>query len=332
MNVLLARTDRLGDVLQSMAGVRSLKSCLGNGKIGFLIAKANEAALRGNPFIDRLHYSEAVTSEELKRHDYGAAVVMFFDKKTAAVIKRAGIPQRIGPLSKIASFFYFNRGVRQHRSASIKNEAEYNLDLIRALCPSVIGERPVIFNPGVPPSVTLPKRYVVVAPQSRNSSPNISDEQYRHIAAHLSATGVPIVLCGTERGGLCGRIASECQGDTGAMGTTVPMAPVDLCGKTTLDELISVIRGSLFVIAPSTGTLHLANALGRPILSFYPPNKTASALRWSPYRYEGRIFTASYPCRKKCRKSRACSDRCMNFDVEEIKREIAKLLDLQIRG
>ncbi|MGA2508509.1 MAG: hypothetical protein ABSF80_13660, partial [Chitinispirillaceae bacterium] len=69
-----------------------------------------------------------------------------------------------------------------------------------------------------------------------------------------------------------------------------------------------------------------------PILSFYPPNKTASALRWSPYRYEGRILTASYPCRKKCLKSRACSDRCMNFDIEEIKREIAKLLDVQIRG
>ena len=320
MNVLLARTDRLGDVLQSMAGVRSLKSCLSNGKIGFLIAKANEAALKANPFIHHLHYSEEVTSEELKRHDYGAAVVMFYDKKTAAVIKRAGIPQRIGPLSKIGSFFYFNRGVRQHRSASIKNEAEYNLDLIRAICPSVIGERPVIFNSGMPPSVALPKRYVVVAPQSRNSSPNISDGLYRHIAAHLSATGVPIVLCGTERGGLCGRIASECQGT------------LDLCGKTTLDELISVIKGSLLVIAPSTGTLHLANALGRPILSFYPPNKTAAALRWAPYRYEGRILTAPYPCRKRCRKSRACSDRCMDFDIEEIKREIAKLLDLQIRG
>jgi heptosyltransferase-3 len=37
------------------------------------------------------------------------------------------------------------------------------------------------------------------------------------------------------------------------------------------------------VVAPSTGPLHLAVAAGKPVVTFYPPIKVQSALRWGPY-------------------------------------------------
>jgi ADP-heptose:LPS heptosyltransferase len=37
------------------------------------------------------------------------------------------------------------------------------------------------------------------------------------------------------------------------------------------------------VVAPSTGPLHVAVALGRPVVTFYPPVRVMSALRWGPY-------------------------------------------------
>jgi len=40
---------------------------------------------------------------------------------------------------------------------------------------------------------------------------------------------------------------------------------------------------SALVVAPSTGPLHLAVALGRPVVTFYPPIRVQSALRWGPY-------------------------------------------------
>jgi ADP-heptose:LPS heptosyltransferase len=55
------------------------------------------------------------------------------------------------------------------------------------------------------------------------------------------------------------------------------------------DERISIdFLGGLFswtqlVVAPSTGPLHLGVALGKPVVSFYPPIRVQSALRWGPY-------------------------------------------------
>ena len=37
------------------------------------------------------------------------------------------------------------------------------------------------------------------------------------------------------------------------------------------------------VVAPSTGPLHIAVALKKPVVAFYPPIRVQSALRWGPY-------------------------------------------------
>jgi heptosyltransferase-3 len=37
------------------------------------------------------------------------------------------------------------------------------------------------------------------------------------------------------------------------------------------------------VVAPSTGPLHIAVALKKPVVTFYPPIRVQSAIRWGPY-------------------------------------------------
>ena len=37
------------------------------------------------------------------------------------------------------------------------------------------------------------------------------------------------------------------------------------------------------VVAPSTGPLHLAVAVGASVVTFYPPIRVQSAVRWGPY-------------------------------------------------
>ena len=316
MNILLSRTDRLGDLVQSLAAVRSLKEHFPGGSIGFLIAKSNAPVLADNPHIDKVHFIEETTVEEMRRCKYEAAVVMFYDRRVTKLIKGAAIPRRVGPLSQIGSLFAFNEGIRQHRSASLKNEAEYNVDLVRAICSEVVAERPIIYNKGVQPAFDLPDKYAVLAPQSRSSAPNIADEMYKELAGIIVGKGIPLVVTGTATDSLCEQIAND---NTGVL---------NVAGKTTLDELIFLIQRSLFVVAPSTGTLHLANALGRPIISFYPPAGTVSAIRWSPFRYEGKIFSSPYPCKRKtCRKNSRSCEPCMRFDVsDEVSREVDRLL------
>ena len=51
----------------------------------------------------------------------------------------------------------------------------------------------------------------------------------------------------------------------------------------TVDFLAALCKFSQLVIAPSTGPLHLAVALGKPVVTFYPPLRVQSAVRWGPY-------------------------------------------------
>jgi ADP-heptose:LPS heptosyltransferase len=317
MNVLISRTDRLGDLIQSLPALPGLRAHFPGDTIGFLIAKANAPVLTGHPAIDRVHFIEEVTADELRACGYEAAVVLWYDPRVVRVVKNAGIKRRVGPLSKLGSFFAFNEGVRQHRSASVKNEAEYNGDLIRTLCPEITLERPRIYNRGTDPMACLPDSYVLIAPQSRNSAPNIPEATYLWLGAAIASKGIPIVVSGTHSDPVCDKLAAECGN------------ALNLCGRTTLEELIWVARRSLFVMAPSTGTLHLANALGRPILSFYPPAKVVSATRWAPFLHEGKIFSSPFECANKCTRDRSCNSRCMNFDIiGELDVEIDKLLHL----
>jgi ADP-heptose:LPS heptosyltransferase len=59
-------------------------------------------------------------------------------------------------------------------------------------------------------------------------------------------------------------------------------AATDLGGRTTLEELASVLAGADAVVVGNTGPAHLASAVGTPVVSLFAP--TVPAERWAPYR------------------------------------------------
>ncbi|MGE2835840.1 glycosyltransferase family 9 protein [Mycobacterium sp. SMC-4] len=73
-------------------------------------------------------------------------------------------------------------------------------------------------------------------------------------------------------------------------------AAVDLGGRTTLAELAAVLAAAQVVIAPNTGTAHLAAAVGAPVVSLFAPVVPAS--QWAPYGVPTTILgDQDAPCR-----------------------------------
>lgn len=56
--------------------------------------------------------------------------------------------------------------------------------------------------------------------------------------------------------------------------------PINLVGKTTLQELLAVLQKARVTIAPDTGPAHLSNAVGTPVIGLYA---TSNPLRTGPY-------------------------------------------------
>ena len=94
-----------------------------------------------------------------------------------------------------------------------------------------------------------------------------------------------------------------------------------LAGRYDLPEFLGVLSGGDVMVAPSTGPLHLAAALGLAAVGLYPPVVTMSPERWGPRGPWVRAVTppVSCPARRVCTGARCEYFNCMNLiGTEEV--------------
>jgi exopolysaccharide biosynthesis WecB/TagA/CpsF family protein len=82
--------------------------------------------------------------------------------------------------------------------------------------------------------------------------------------------GVEIVLVGGK--GDDGEIVKE----------GMKAAPIDLTGKTTLNQLASVIKGADLFIGADSGVMHIAAAVGTPVVAIFGPSNPDAWGPWNP--------------------------------------------------
>ncbi len=120
--------------------------------------------------------------------------------------------------------------------------------------------------------------FVVISPAASKVERNWSVEGYAAIAKYLQGKGFGIILTGgptdMERD-LSQKIIQSC---------SFPI--LDLVGKTTLQQLLAVIRQAHLVIAPDTGPTHMAVVVETPVVGLYAHSNPR---RTGPYLYLGYV-------------------------------------------
>jgi heptosyltransferase III len=66
---------------------------------------------------------------------------------------------------------------------------------------------------------------------------------------------------------------------------------VSLVGTLNLKEYAALMKTARVFISNSTGTLHIAAAVGTPVIGLYPQITALSAKRWGPYTDKKVVFT-----------------------------------------
>lgn len=127
---------------------------------------------------------------------------------------------------------------------------------------------------------------LVLSPCSSHAVRNWRAERYAAVADHAARRhGFRIALCG-------GRSALEREmGDAilGAMRNRD--AVVDLVGKDTLKQFLALCARSKLVLTPDAGPMHMANAVGAPVLGLHAASNPArsgpySSREWCVDRYD----------------------------------------------
>lgn len=136
--IIISRTDKIGDFVVSIPSFATAKAMYPEAKVIALVSKNNWMIAKNLKCIDECicvdHFkSEQEIAPYLAQYNPDVFIALVSDNKISKLAKDCGASTRIGPFSKLFSFFHYNKGVRQRRSLCLKSEAEYNLDLVRSL-------------------------------------------------------------------------------------------------------------------------------------------------------------------------------------------------------
>lgn len=125
---------------------------------------------------------------------------------------------------------------------------------------------------------------LVVAPCGSNPLRNWLPERYAAVADHAARRhGFRVVLTG-------GRAASDAE-MAAAIRQHLRTSALDLTGRTTLKQLLAVMRRATLVLSPDSGSAHLGTAAGATVIALHAtsnPDRTGPYLsrRWCVNRYD----------------------------------------------
>ena len=90
---------------------------------------------------------------------------------------------------------------------------------------------------------------------------------------------------------------------------------INVAGRTTLRQLVALLERAALVVANDSGPMHIAAALGRPLVTLFGPT---NPVRTGPYRRDDAVLRLDIPC-SPCY-SRACSHQsCLRWlDIESV--------------
>ena len=281
----LLRNDALGDTLLVLPAATAIKRYDRNIRVELVCDPAYVDLLRAHPDLDEVIADPGGKAGELARtlrsRRYDALLVLRPTPRNAWAALLARVPLRIGTGYRAYSIL-FNRRWFGHRRTNLKHEAEYNLELVRRLISKDPGPPQYYLSP--PPEerdgamalldetgLVSSRPMVAIHPGSRGSALAWPVERFARLAAGLRQEGLQVAVTG---------LSSESD-------LTAPVAAVegvvDLTGRTTLGQLAWVYKYCDCMVANSTGTLHLAAAVGTKVVGIYPAAEINSPVRWGPF-------------------------------------------------
>ncbi len=306
----------------------ALRKCFPDAHIAMLLRRYTGEILEGNPYVNELIWYDrdhtniplAEMRATLRERKFDAAIVVYPRLRLAWLMWRSGIPLRIGTGYRYYSFL-FNTRVFEHRKDAKRHEVEYNMHLLEELSCKVEKNFKPQFDISIPDeaqknvekalaALGVRGDFVIVHPGSGGSAREWPAENFGKLALRfLNDAHVRVIVTGTKEEEQ--KVLHVVQA---SQGTGIPLA-----GRLNLKELGALMRLSRLFVSNSTGPLHLAVAMGTPVVGLFPQHTAMSARRWGPYTENKAVFVPEKPedCTICVENNQSC--KCMaSIQVEDV--------------
>jgi len=299
--ILIVRIGALGDVLHALPAVTALREALPAAHIGWAIEPRWQPLLsaftqQGTALVDRIHlvpvqqWKSAPVSlatarsilalrSELRTERYTLAVDLQGTIRSAVVGRLAAAPTFTGSDSSRESFarkLYSQRVALTH-----PHVVEQACEILAAATQLPLTSAQPVLDPG-PAARDWAASTIAALPVSNGivvfsagggwGAKRWPAERFAAVAVGLSERGyLPVIAASTSENLLADQIV---QASDGAARTVVCDIP----------QLTALLQSSALCIAGDTGPLHLAAAVGTPVVGIYGPTDPARNGPWTPHR------------------------------------------------
>jgi heptosyltransferase-1 len=325
--ILLIKLSAVGDVTHTIPVLNKLRRRYPNAQLDWLVTPAIGELLRHHPAIDNVidftrdtsaSAWSAVTSyarlaAKLRKTRYDLVVDLHGQSRTAILTFATGAPVRIGFDKERPEVWANSRKVtdsfRKHAWYGAREGAwlAYTHHIpLPTLDVHVIDHYlsvgkllgfdtgPADFSFRIPQAAhdhidallhqrdLASKPFAIIAPRGNWETKRWPDEKSADVARHFLQHGYGAVVVGAPR-----------ERHVGANIARLAPDIVDLTGETSISELAALISRAAVCIAHDSGPMHLAVALGRPVVALFGPSDAVWA---GPYHRENAVVRAALSC------------------------------------
>ena len=292
-NILIVRTDRIGDVVLTTPVIKSLREAYPASRICILINPLTQDLLKGNPYLDEILIDDREHQHKgrgfftlvntLNQRKFDLAIIFHTKRRTNLLCFLAGIRRRAGYKNNKFGFLLTDP-IKDVRHLGEKHEAQYCLDVLKHLGVKAgplelfvpIQEEAIVWlkefeqNNGLQPS----DRLVIIHPGASDPSKRWPEGRFAEIIDSLTKRyAVKIILIG----------ASHIQEVSEKILSLVNSPVIDLTGKTTVAQMAVLLKRSCLLVSNDSGPVHIASALGCPVVSIFTRNQPGiNPGRWRP--------------------------------------------------
>ena len=334
MNILIIKPSSLGDVIHALPFLKAIKDRYPDSRVDWVISRRLKGIIEDNPLIDELividkdswgsigNLSQTVTeifrtARNLRKKHYDiiadlqgllrSGIISFI---TPAVLKIGFDNAREG------SRYFYNKRVSVNSSI---HAVEKNLKIAGALgakpekteFPLKVDEKA---REEVKRLINNAGEYILIIPSARWRTKIWPAENFASLIKRLPVTSV--ITGSPDDKDIARKITDKSPNNT-----------IDICGRTGLKELVALIEGAKVVVSGDSGPIHIAAALGKPVIALFGPT---DASKTGPYGWQENkdltVISSNVSCspcfRKRCRDPICMSGITVETVLEELNRYI----------
>jgi lipopolysaccharide heptosyltransferase II len=313
-SVLCVRLDTIGDVLMTGPAIRALQELPGRPRITLLTSRAGGQAAVLMPEIDDWIVYEApwmkaappridsvpdlAMLETLRARQFDAAAIFTVYSQSplpaALLCHLSDIPLRLGHCRENPYGLLTHHVPEPEPGELVRHEVRRQLDLVATVGASVADARLHVAVPAAAREAARSRLgqlgvdgrrpWVVVHPGASAPSRRYPPESWARACRLLSAEhGIQLVFTGDASEAA---LVEQVQRDAGLDGRS-------LAGRLDLAELAALLEAAPVLLAGNTGPVHLAAAVGTPVVDVYALTNP----QHTPWSVPSRVLSNDVPCR-----------------------------------